>query len=97
MSKKRYISDSFWTDSWVEDLDPIEKLLYLYILTNPLVSICWFYEISMRKIAYDTWIDKDMISKIFKRFEEKWKVYYNDNIICIVNFVKNQNFQTYFW
>jgi len=91
MSKRRYISDSFWSHNWVEDLDPLEKYLYLYLLTNQLVSICWIYEIKAKRIAYETGIDKEMILKMILRFENAKKIYYDNWIICITNFVKNKN------
>lgn len=94
MAKKRYISDSFWSDNWVQELDPIEKLLYLYLLTNQFVSVSWIYEINIRRIAFDTWIDKDMVEKIVRRFEEEEKIYFSGGFIIIVNFVKNQNIKT---
>ena len=37
MAKQRYINTKFWRDSYIEDLDPIEKLLFLYLLSNPAV------------------------------------------------------------
>lgn len=91
MAKRRYVSDSFWSDSWVEDLDPLEKYLFLYLLTNQQVSISWIYEIKLKRIAFETWIDKEMVEKMLNRFQKKWKIYYIDWIIVIVNFVKNQN------
>ncbi len=91
MAKKRYILDSIWTDIWFEDLKPKEKLLFMYLLTNPLMSICWIYEVSLKKINYDTWIEKKEILNIFSIFEENKKVYYKNWIVVIVNFVRNQN------
>lgn len=89
MSKKRYISDYFWEDPFIEDLDPTEKLLFLFVLTNSKVKTCWIYEISLRHISFYTWIDKDMVLKILWRFEQENKIFYSDWMICIVNFVKN--------
>jgi hypothetical protein len=40
MAKKRYISDIIWTDSWFENKTPEQKLLFIYLITNKLVSIC---------------------------------------------------------
>jgi len=91
MAKRRYVSDSFWSDMWIENLDPLEKYLYLYLITNQLVSVCWIYEIQTKRMAYETGIDKEMILKMLSRFQEEWKVYYNDWLLFIVNFVKNQS------
>ena len=91
MSKKRYISDSIWTDSWFEQQTPEKKLLFMYLLTNKLVSICWFYEITARQIAFDTGIRIQEVNKYLEDFENNKKIFYNNWMVCIVNFVKNQN------
>jgi hypothetical protein len=91
MSKQRVISTKFWDDTYIINLDPIEKLLFLYFLTNPLTNICGVYEISLRRVALDTGIDKDMILKILDRFERDDKMIYFDGWLAVKNFVKNQN------
>lgn len=88
--KLRSVNTHFWDDSYIVNLDPIEKLLFLYFLTNPLTNLTGVYEISLRRIAFDTGIDKDMIQKIISRFEENKKMYYKEGFIIIVNFIKNQ-------
>lgn len=88
--KLRSVNTHFWDDSYIVNLDPIEKLLFLYFLTNPLTNLTGIYELSLRRIAFDTGIDKDMIQKIISRFEENNKLYYKDGFIIIVNFIKNQ-------
>lgn len=91
MSKKRYISDSIWTDSWFEQQSPHKKLLFMYLLTNKLVSISWFYEITLRQMSFDTGISQSDISKYLSDFENDKKMFYHEWMLCIVNFVKNQN------
>lgn len=91
MAKQRIINTHFWDDSYIIELDPIEKLLFLYLLTNPLTDICGAYEINIRRIALDTGIDREMILKIVNRFESANKITYKDGWILIHNFVKNQS------
>ncbi len=91
MAKQRYIDTRFWDDTYTCDLDPIEKLLFLYFLTNPLSNICGAYEISLKRIAFDTGIDKDMVLKILARFEKSERIIYKDGWVCILNFIKNQS------
>lgn len=90
MAKGRYINTHFWDDSWIIDLDPIEKLLFLYLLTNPCTDIAGAYEISLRRMGFDTGIDRDMLLKILERFEKANKIVYRDGWILVVNFLKNQ-------
>jgi hypothetical protein len=67
MAKQRYINTKFWRDSYIEDLDPTEKLLFLYLLTNPDTNICGVYELPLKIIAADTGIDKEMVKKLLNR------------------------------
>lgn len=91
MAKKRYIADSFWSDSWIEDLDPLEKYLFLYLLTNQYVSVSGIYELKEKRMAFETGIDRDMVIKILGRFQDAGKIFYEDGMVFIVNFIKNQN------
>jgi hypothetical protein len=90
MAKERVVSTKFWDDSYIIGLDPIEKLIFLYLLTNPLTNISGIYEISIKRIGFDTGIDRDMVIKIFDRFETSKKIIYRDGWVIIVNFIKNQ-------
>jgi hypothetical protein len=90
MSRQRYINTKFWDDSYIVNLDPIEKLLFIYFLTNPLTTIAGAYEISVRRIGFDTGIDKDMVLKIIERFTKDNKIIYKDGWLFIINFVKHQ-------
>lgn len=94
MSKLRSVSTHFWNDNFVIDLDPLEKLLFLYLLTNPNTNMLGIYELHVRKIAFETGIDKDMVVKIFDRFTEGGKVKYMDGYVILPNFLKNQSFNT---
>ena len=90
MSKFRYINTKFWDDPYIIDLDPIEKLMYIYFITNPLTNICGIYEITIKRIGFDTGIDRDMVAKILARFEKDDKMYYRNGWIAVRNFIKNQ-------
>lgn len=90
MAKERMVNTKFWDDTYIVQLDPIEKLLYLYFLTNPLTNISGIYEIQIRRIAFDTGIDKDMVEKIIGRFTEDDKILYLEGWLAIKNFAKHQ-------
>jgi hypothetical protein len=90
--KNRYVNTKFWTDNYISNLDPIEKLVFIYLLTNPQTNLLGIYEIPMKRIAFDTGIDKEMIDKILQRFDKDNKVGYTDGWIIIANFTKHQKF-----
>jgi hypothetical protein len=91
MAKQRYINTKFWSDNWISNLDPIEKLLYLYLLTNERTTIAGIYELPIKIMAVETGIEKDMVEKILKRFEKDDKIVYLSGWIGIKNFTKHQD------
>lgn len=91
MAKRRYLNTAFWDDLYISELDPIEKLLYIYLLTNPCTNISGAYQIKINRAALDTGIDKDMVLKIFARFQNDEKIFYDNGWMVIRNFVKHQN------
>lgn len=91
MSKKRVVNTHFWQDEYISNLDPIEKLLFLYFLTCPSTEICGIYEVPLKTIAVDSGIDKEMVLKIIKRLSKDKKIYYKNGWVMIPNFHKHQN------
>lgn len=91
IGKKRYIHSRFWTDTYIDKLDPIEKLLFLYLLTNERVTIAGVYELPLKIMSVETGIEKEMVEKIIKRFESEGKIYFFEGWIYLKNFQKYQN------
>ena len=91
MAKSRQINTQFWRDGYISNLDPSEKLLFLYFLSNPDTNISGIYQIPLKIIAADTGYDKEMIIKIIDRFTRDGKIKYIDGWVIIINFVKHQN------
>lgn len=90
MSKKRYVDTKFWDDNYIIEKDPSEKLLFLYLLTNTLTNIVGIYEISIKRIAFDTGLDKDMVINMLKKFETDDKIKYENGWLAFKNFIKHQ-------
>jgi hypothetical protein len=90
MATQRYISTSFWDDEWIQTLDPSEKLLYLYLMTNPLTNIAGVYKITDRRISFDTGFNLDTITHIFRKFEKAEKVYRKGEYIALPSWPKHQ-------
>lgn len=55
-----------------------------------MTNIAGIYEIKIKRIAFDTGIDKEMVSKIFERFEREDKIIYNNEYIIFRNWTKHQ-------
>jgi uncharacterized UPF0160 family protein len=90
MSKLRSINTKFWDDPFIVKLSLTEKLLFLYLITNSLTNLLGVYEISLRKISFDTGINQNTVRKGLERFEKVRKVFYIDSFIILPNFLKNQ-------
>ena len=92
MSKLRSVSTAFWSDPFVEELTPTEKLLFLYLVTNEKTNMLGIYEASISKMSFETGIDKKTLSKALERFETVGKVKYINNFVFLTNYIKHQNF-----
>jgi hypothetical protein len=90
MNKLRSVNTKFWTDPFIEDLEPESKLLYLYLLTNDKTNMLGIYEVSIKKICYDTGLKKEKVLKAFEGFQRVSKVFYYENFVIMMNFLKNQ-------
>lgn len=88
MAKTRMLNTRFWNDNFVSSLDPIEKLLFVYFITNEHTNICGIYELPLKIAAIETGIDASMFDKIMPRLAPK--VYYVDGWIILPNFPKHQ-------
>lgn len=94
MGKLRSLSTAFWSDPFVEDLSPNEKLLFIYLITNEKTNMLGIYEASVKKISFETGIEKEDVDNALKSFERIGKVKYINNYVLLVNFLKHQNFNT---
>ena len=94
MGKLRSLSTSIWSDPFIEELKPSEKLLFIYLITNDKTNMLGIYEVSIRKITFDTGLKKEDVVKALKEFERLKKVKYVNNFVILVNFLKHQNFNT---
>lgn len=90
MSNQRYIDVSFWDDAWIQDLDPSEKLVYMYLLTNPLTNIAGVYQLTRKRICFDTGFTSETIGHILQKFESAKKVYTFNEYIILKNWCKHQ-------
>jgi len=87
-NKQRYVNTRFWNDTYVSSLDPIEKLLFIYLLTNEHTNISGVYELPFKIMAVETGIDESMFKKIMPRLKDR--IRYVDGYIIIKNFLKHQ-------
>jgi len=90
MANFRTISPTFWSDPFVEELTPSEKLLYIYLFSNEHVSNIGVTEASIRKVAFETGIDASSVSAFIGQMSSLGKVVHDGGQILAVNFIRNQ-------
>lgn len=91
MAIYRNIQMSFWTDAKIADtFTPDEKLMYLYLLTNPHTNLCGCYEISIRQIAFELGYESKQVEILIKSLQEKRVISYSleSREILLVNWHK---------
>lgn len=91
MAKQRIVNTRFWDDSYVARLDPVGKLVFLYLLTNPLTTIAGVYELSLKRAAFDTGVQPEQISAVLNQLETDQKIVRHEDWIGIVNFIRHQS------
>ena len=92
MSKQRWIDTCFWDRVYIRKLKPVEKLLYLYFITNPLTNISGVYQIDKERMAFDSGIKIKEIDTILQKLQADGKIFYKDGWLVVRNFIKHQNF-----
>ena len=89
MSKYRQIDTKFWSDNFIVDLDPLDRYLFLYFLTNEHNNIAGIYELPLRTMAFETGLEVEMLKMMVKRLEGK--IVYFEGWVFLKNFIKHQN------
>lgn len=86
------INTRFWNDGFISGLEPLEKLLFIYFLTNKHTNIGGIYELPSKVIAMETGIDPSMLEKMLPRLETR--IIYHDNWVILTRFPKHQNLKS---
>ncbi len=94
MSLRRSIDSKMWGDAWFENLQPKQKLLWVYLLTNSYTNMLGVYEISVGRISYETKLTINEVETILKGFESFGKAYYWCGRVFLPNWIKNQSMNT---
>jgi hypothetical protein len=88
MSNFRQIHVSIWKDTWFLDLEPDEKLLFIYLFSNESTSLAGIYKISPKVIAFETGINMQRMTAIMAKFARDGKVFQQGDVVWTVNMRK---------
>lgn len=84
----RFSNTDKWSDEWFVDLNPNEKLMFLYFCDC--CDIAGFYELSLRKMSFDLGLKPDEIKAAFSGLSKCYIVSKDKKVIFIKNFMKHQ-------
>lgn len=79
------LKNEFWSDPYIESLPVRQKLLYLYLLTKDCLSGHQPFEISERKISFETGIAEDGVSWMLCDLEKDGQISRDGEKIRLVN------------
>jgi hypothetical protein len=92
MSKTRMVRTDFWSDKYIVELDPSEKLAFIYLFTNARNNLCGMYQLSEKLMSFECGFDPYVTKNILERFEKDGKIKRVDGWVAIKNNIKNQAF-----
>lgn len=96
MDVRRSINTGIWSDSFIENLTPIDKLIWFYLLTNQHTNMIGIYQISIRRICFETGLEQETVRKAFEGFQRLSKAIVivlkdSSEWVFLPNWSKNQS------
>jgi hypothetical protein len=93
---ERSIDTAIWSDSWFQELTPPQKLLFIYLWTNPRCSSAGIYEVSVRSISFDIGLPQEVIPELLEGLSPKVCWYPQHSLIWVKNFLRRQTRSPHF-
>lgn len=90
--KTRILHTRIYTDDFFAELNPVEKLIFIYLLTNENVNIIHLYELPDRKILYDLGISQTQLTAAKDKFQATGKIYFYKSFIYLANAAKYEQY-----
>lgn len=92
MAEFRQLHTRLWTDSWFSALNKEQKLLFIYLFSNDVASVCGMYELPVRKISFDTGLTRDEVRATLEIFIAAAKIHYDYKVevVWVCNMLKYQ-------
>ena len=88
MSNYRQIHTKIWKDAWFLDLEPAQKLFFIYLFSNERASLAGIYELPLRVMSFETGIPMQEINEALDTFSDNQKAYYEDGVLWLTSFRK---------
>lgn len=82
--KTRIVYTKIWQDSFISELSPVQKLLFIYYITNANIGLTGIYEITDRQVSFDTGLTKSQITEAKQSFQDAGKILFKDNWVYVI-------------
>lgn len=83
----RSLDTRFWHDGWVREINPLDRYLFIYLLTNDHTTWCGVYELPMDILSFEMGIEKEELKlSMMPRLHPK--ALYVDGWVYIPNWLK---------
>lgn len=79
-----------WTDPWFEALNPLQKLLFIYLWTNDHCKACGMYYISLKRIAEEVGLTLKQVGEILPTLSPKILYDESCHLLWVRSFVRKQ-------
>ena len=87
---KRPFDTSFWTGKYVRSLEPEEKLVYIYLVTNPMGSIAGIFEEQDDLFAFELRLSEQRVKDIIHKLDDDGKIICFDGHLALSKWCKHQ-------
>jgi hypothetical protein len=77
MAEYRQIHNQFWKDSWVLDLAPEHKLLFIYLFSNERSTLLGIFELPVKAIAFETGLPVETVEEGLRQISASGKIAYD--------------------
>lgn len=83
--KTRIIHTKFWADDYISDLSPLEKLVFIYYLTNDRVNIIHCFECPDKYVLVDTGVSREVLQRCKDKFQTDNKMRFYNGYVQLLN------------
>ena len=71
----RWFNTNFWLGQYVQELEPIEKLVYVYLINYPQSNIAGVFDNQPKRYAFDLNMDRKDVETVLKKLENDGDYY----------------------
>lgn len=90
--KTRILQTKFWDDNFIFSLSPLEKLIFLYYLTNSKVNIIHCYECPDGQVISSIGVSIGVLKKAQDKFRQAGKIDFYNGYVKLLNAKKYETY-----